>query len=294
MPRYTLEQRIGDGGMAEVFRARAEGPEGLAGYHAVKRLLPELRGDVSLQARFIDETRVSQRLQHPHIVAVEGTYVENGVQHLVMELIEGSSAEELVAAGIGGRFLPVSVAAAIVRDVAGALDYAHAQGVLHRDVSACNVLVSTDGRVKLGDFGIAWFKDRLAATEPGSLAGKAAYMSPRRLQGLEATGADDAFALGIVVERLLGAADPRERAGPDGRRLKRVRETLGAAPASFEWMSILEPLSHIRTASPAETGVHVRQVTTPRRLSATRNAGASGASAGAAESAYIHADPDPL
>jgi serine/threonine-protein kinase len=268
--RYVLEQRIGDGGMAEVFRARVEGPAGFVRACAVKRLLPELRREANNQARFIDEARISARLHHPCIVDVVDFYEDAGVHHLVMELVDGVSAEDLVNAGLAGQFVPVSVVTAIALGTARALQYAHSHGVLHRDVSACNVLLSVAGDVKLADFGLADAVGRLSSTEPGSVAGKIAYMSPSRRQGVPATAADDAYALGVLVDRLATAADPRDRATPSGQKLLRAGRMLVGSAGTPDWDGVVESLRRLGPAGPEEIGRHVGQVAPTERRHALR------------------------
>jgi serine/threonine-protein kinase len=259
MSRYILEQRIGDGGMAEVFRARMEGPAGFQRVCAVKRLLPELRRDPGLQARFIDEARISGRLRHSNIVDVVDFYEEDGIHHMVMELVEGVSAEQLLSRASAGIFLPLPVAGAIVRETARALEHAHTHGVLHRDVSPCTILVSVTGAIKLADFGLADAVGRLSSTEPGSVAGKLLYMSESRRRGAPATAEDDVHALGVVLRRLLDALDPRERSGPAHRRWVELQNAL-VSGASGGWAVVLETLRRLDTARPDDVAVHVGRV----------------------------------
>ena len=262
MPRYILDKRIGDGGMAEVFQAHIEGPEGFRRVCAVKRLLPELRRDRGLQNRFIDEARITGRLQHPCIVHVFDFYEEDGVHHLVMELVEGASAEELILRSVAGAFVPVAVSATIILETARALQYAHSQQVLHRDVSPCNVLIAAAGDIKLADFGLADAVGRLSSTEPGTIAGKIAYMSPARRQGRAATADDDLYSLGIMLERLLQAADPRQRATAVGRGLAGLQGRLVSSAPAVEWPALIDSLRRLGPATPETVGTHVRQVTT--------------------------------
>lgn len=266
MARYVIDRRIGEGGMAEVFRAQAEGGAGFRRVCAVKRLLPDLARDPGLQKRFIDEARIAGALRHPCVIAVVDFYEEAGVQHLVMEYVDGASLEHLCLRGRGGRFLPTRLTARLAHELARALEYAHAQGVLHRDVSCCNVLVSREGEVKLADFGLADARERVSSTEPGAVAGKAPYLSPERRRGEDATPADDLFALGVVLERLLQAGDPRERAGATGTRLRELAGRL-TAPRAERVPSASALLAQLRTVERAgeeELAEHVRSNPQPR------------------------------
>jgi len=267
---YVLERPIGEGGMAEVFRARAEGAGGFARACAVKRVLPHLAGDEGLRRRFVDEARISGSLRHPCIVAVLDAYEEGGRQHLVMELVEGASLEHLCLRGRGGRFVRPELAVRIVREVARALDHAHGEGVLHRDVSCCNVLVSRHGEVKLGDFGLADARGRVSSTEPGSILGKTAYLSPERLRDLPATASDDLFSLGVVLDQLLLAADPRARASPAGQQLSALARQLRRPRASRlpSAAAALAELAPLPCATEGELAEHVRSNPQPRPASA--------------------------
>lgn len=225
MAHYVLEQRIAVGGMAEIFRARRE-ENGVASVCAVKRLLPS--ADASARLRLQDEARAGQRLRHPNIVAVSETFELDGVLHLAMEYVDGVSVDRLIERGLRGRFIPLDVIGTIVIDTLKALRFAHLSNVLHRDVSASNILLSAAGEVKLSDFGIAKTEANLSSTTPGHVMGKAEYLSAPRRRGASATPADDFFALGIVLERLLSAADPRERLRSSAAPLLRLREQLVA------------------------------------------------------------------
>ncbi len=267
MPRYVIDRLIGEGGLAQVYRARALGDAGFARVVAVKRLLPELAGDAAVQQRFIDEARIAGSLRHPCIVGVTDFFLERGVQHLVMEHVDGTSVERLCARGRGGRFVPPAVAAQIVHEVARALEYAHRAGVLHRDVSACNILVSREGEVKLADFGLADARDRVSKTVPGDLTGKLGYLSPERRAGAPATPSDDLYALGIVLERLLVAADPRERSRPPGPALASISAALTEDRSTRlpSAAALLESVRPLRCATAEEVALVVRASADPPR-----------------------------
>ncbi len=251
MAQYILERRIGDGGMAEVFRGRRVRSDGSSELCAVKRLLPELAQDAHLRLRFHDEARISQRLDHPAIVRIFDFYEEAGRQHLAMELVDGASVEGLLLNAISGRFIPVAVSTRIAMELASALEHAHSQGVLHRDVSASNVLISKEGAVKLADFGIADALGRLSATEPGGIAGKAAYMSPQRRRGAAATEGDDLYALGVLLGRLLDAADPRERGSESGEPLRELHRQLNRELPEDRVSSAAVLANRLRVMNPA-------------------------------------------
>lgn len=260
MNEYTLERLVGEGGMAEVFRARARSVSGFERVVAVKRLLPAFANDEKRRARFLDEARIGARLHHPGIVAFNDYYELDGRQHLVMEFVDGLSVEDMVRGGASGRFIPPAVVALIVLEGARALEYAHAQGVLHRDVSCCNLLVSRHGEVKLADFGLADARYRVSRTEPGMLGGKLAYLSAERNAGHPATPQDDLYAMGVVLARLFSATDPRERSTAAGQALLPLAHRL-VAPVSERLSSaaaLVAELSTINVADRSRLAAFVR------------------------------------
>jgi len=197
---YLLLERIAVGGMAEVFVAKAFGVEGFERLLAIKKILPTMGEDAEFIHMFVDEARIAVQLSHANIVQVLelGKYDEN--LYIAMEYISGRDLRQLVA-----RFrkreqsVPVPQACLIVAEVCEALDYAHRKrdaqgrplGIVHRDVSPQNVLVSFEGEVKLIDFGIAKAESRLQKTQSGILKGKFSYMSPEQVKGQPIDGRSD-------------------------------------------------------------------------------------------------------
>jgi len=212
--RFVLEERLAEGGMAEVFRAVSEGAAGVQKVVALKRVLPALGGIPEFVTMFIDEARIASRLTHVNIAQVFEFGEVDGVYFLVLELVEGVDLGRLLAAGRKlGRRMPPALAAFIGAEVARGLAYAHAQigpdgnplGLVHRDVSPQNVLLSYAGEVKLADFGIAKAAGKLHKTESGAVMGKLRYMSPEQVMGTPLDGRSDVFALGAVLwEALTG------------------------------------------------------------------------------------------
>jgi serine/threonine-protein kinase len=267
--RYIIESRIGVGGVAEVFRARRENDAGTATC-AVKRLLPQHRDNPALQTRLYDEYAITRSVHHPNIIEVLELVEIEGVQHLAMEYIDGISVDRLITRGLKGHFLPVRVSASIVGALFNALIHIHRQGVLHRDVSAANALLSDKGQTKLTDFGIALASERLTATAPGVVLGKVDYLSNERRSGRSATAADDLFALGVTLERMLAAADPRERTKPFVTPLRQLRDALGAAPGAPENQArsrCTEALGRLECASPDEISDFLRSPAPEKRVS---------------------------
>jgi serine/threonine protein kinase len=211
---YELGERLGLGGMAEVFVAYRAGPHGFAKKVAVKRILPELAQDPRFVAMFCDEARISAPLSHPNIVQVIDFGESQGELFMAMEYVEGVSLARLLryVSARRERF-PLAVALFIAHEVLAALTFAHEAcdendnplSIVHRDVSPGNVLIGRAGEVKLADFGIvrSAYVDR--RTYPGELKGKVGYMSPEQVMGVEVDPRSDLFTVGIILAEMLTA-----------------------------------------------------------------------------------------
>jgi serine/threonine protein kinase len=195
--RYELNEVIGRGGMADVYRAT---DRVLVRRVAVK-LLRDVTGDASERSRFTAEARTLARLSHPALVTVLDAGVDVEQPFLVLELIDGLS----LADSLTGP-MPAERVAAIGAQVAGALAHAHAAGIVHRDVKPGNVLLGRDGRARLTDFGIArLLGDAARHTKAGFTVGTAAYLAPEQVRGEQVTPAADVYSLGLVLlEALTG------------------------------------------------------------------------------------------
>ncbi len=213
--RYRIGRRIGGGGMAEVFEADALGQHGFSRKVALKRLRTEGLDQASVRS-FIDEATIASRLHHNNIVAVLDFGLSDGRPFIVMELVDGFDLAALQDASRPRQLrAPVEAVLHIGIEVCRALEYAHrAQdggrplGIVHRDVSPENILVSHGGEVKLADFGIAFAHERLEATRVGVVKGKLEYLAPEQLRMAEVDGRADVFSLGIVLHRLLTGENP--------------------------------------------------------------------------------------
>ncbi|MDB4962016.1 MAG: serine/threonine protein kinase [Myxococcales bacterium] len=205
--KYRLDTRLGGGGMAEVFIASTQGAEGFSRKVAIKRVLPGFSDNPAFSGMFIAEAQISSRLVHPNIVSVLDfdRDAENRL-FLVMELVEGRDLDALVSTGL----LPVPVVIFVISEALRGLGYAHdlpigadMRGIIHRDVSPHNVLLSWEGAVKVSDFGIAKAKSASEATASVFIKGKPAYMSPEQANGQRLDGRSDLFAVGIMLWEML-------------------------------------------------------------------------------------------
>lgn len=192
--RYRVIRPLGFGGMATVFLAE---DERLARPVAVKRLHAERAEE--LAPRFEREARLGAALNHPNVVAIYDSLAAEDGLLLVMEYVEGQPLSELLTQGA----LEPGRAIEVLRGVAAALDYAHGQGVVHRDVKPANVLLRSDGVVKLSDLGIATAAEVTQLTTSGTVLGTAAYMAPERLEGDDVGPPADIYALAAVAFEVL-------------------------------------------------------------------------------------------
>ncbi len=203
---YELVTRINIGGMAEVFRARRRGDAGFVKESVLKRILPHYSSDEEFQRMFIDEARIAARLNHPNIVQVYHFGNFNGIYYIDMELVEGFDMRRVQReANEQQKPLGQNRATQIALAVAKGLGYAHnrEEGLVHRDISPHNVLLSFSGDVKIMDFGIAKAAARATKTSTGVVKGKLAYMSPEQAQGLPIDARTDIYAAGICLWEML-------------------------------------------------------------------------------------------
>jgi len=212
--KYYLLERIGAGGMAEVFRAIAMGPEGFQRPLVIKRMLPHLSQDRAFVEMFIDEAKLCGLLSHPNLVQIFEFGSVDESFFIAMEHVQG---ETLLAVEVklaqAGRLAPVAASLEIVRQVCLGLHYAHSLqsstgqplGIVHRDVSPANLMLSFHGGVKILDFGIARVAEGLreTRTQAGTMKGKVSYMSPEQIRMEPIDGRADIFAIGIVLHELL-------------------------------------------------------------------------------------------
>lgn len=212
---YKIRTRLGVGGMGEVYLASAAGPDNVEKPVAIKLIRQLHHQKQDFLAMFLEEFKVSYLLTHPNIVQTYDLGQLEGHFFLVMEYVEGITLADLLRAR-GPAGLPVSIALFIGSQVARGLDYAHTlkdQGgqplnIVHRDVSPCNVLLSSSGQVKITDFGLAKSTLRREHTRSGMIKGKMSYMAPEQLQSTALDGRADLYSLGVVLYEMLGGENP--------------------------------------------------------------------------------------
>lgn len=209
---YELLQRLAVGGMAEIFLARTGVVGGVQRYCVIKRILPSYSCDRRFVSMFIDEARITIRLEHPHIVQLFDFGAVDGTYFMAIDYIDGIDLVEVLRhLRRASHRIEVTAAAYVVACVARGLHHAHtlcdANGesleIVHRDVSPHNVFLSWQGKVKLGDFGIAKAKSRISKTSFGELKGKFAFMAPEQVRGAHVDAKTDVWACGVMLHEML-------------------------------------------------------------------------------------------
>jgi serine/threonine-protein kinase len=210
--RYQLVEPLGEGGMAQVWRARLEASDGFARDLVIKRILDDRRRDPTFASMFAREARLLAMLRHSNIIQVFDYGDVDGEPYLAMEFVEGVDVRRLVAwSRKQGERLAPGVCAFIAREVARALKHMHdavdeagrPMGLVHRDISPSNVLVGVDGSVKVLDFGVAKAAHDRSLTATGGFRGKVSYAAPEVLEGQAHEARSDLFALGVVMHEML-------------------------------------------------------------------------------------------
>ena len=218
--RYELNRQIARGGTAQVYLAHdllLDRPV------ALKMLFPELSSDHSFVERFRREAQAAANLSHPNIVPVFDWGEADRTYFIVMEYVDGEPLSSIIRTQAP---LSPTRAAAIAADIAKALSYAHRHGVVHRDVKPGNVLLTLDGQVKVGDFGIARaIGQSETVTQTGLVMGTATYFSPEQAQGLGVDGRSDVYALGVVLYEMVTGRPPFTADTPVAIAYKHVSET---------------------------------------------------------------------
>ncbi|HET8772572.1 MAG TPA: TonB family protein [Thermoanaerobaculia bacterium] len=210
--QYLLTEKIATGGMAEVWKARMRGVEGFQKIVAIKKILPHLSDNQDFIEMFVDEAKLAAQLNHNNIIHIYDLGKIQTSYYIAMEYIDGYDLKTILRRGEErGNPMTVELALFIASKLASALDYAHRKkdfeekemGLVHRDVSPQNVLVSQEGDIKLCDFGIAKAASKASHTQAGALKGKLQYMSPEQAWGRSIDRRSDIFALATVLFEML-------------------------------------------------------------------------------------------
>src|SRR4051794_29177286 len=210
--QYVLLEKIATGGMAEVWKARMRGVEGFQKIVAIKKILPHLSDNQDFIEMFVDEAKLAAQLNHNNIIHIYDLGKIQSSYYIAMEYIDGYDLKNILKkAQERDQPLSVEIALFVASKIAAALDYAHRKrdfeeremGLVHRDVSPQNVLVSQEGDIKLCDFGIAKAASKASHTQAGALKGKLQYMSPEQAWGRSIDRRSDIFALATVLSEML-------------------------------------------------------------------------------------------
>ncbi len=215
--QFEIMEKIGQGGMATVYRARQISINRIV---AIKVLPPTLLHDPSFAERFAREVDVIAHLEHPHILPIYDYGDADGIPYIAMRFLGGGSMADMIRRGK----IELNSLERPFRQVAQALDYAHRQGVIHRDLKPANVMMDENGNAYLSDFGIARV---LGSDLTGSMIiGTPAYMSPEQANGLPIDGRADIYSLGVVLFELIAGREPFKAETPMALLLKHINEPM--------------------------------------------------------------------
>jgi serine/threonine-protein kinase len=254
--RYKIEEIVGAGGMATVYRAFDETLERPV---AVKVMRREVTSDPQLLERFRREARAAAKLSHAHIVTVVDAGEENGRPYIVFEYVPGETLKQRIKRLSN---LPVTESVAYAIEIGAALVAAHGAGLVHRDVKPQNVLLDSDGHAKVADFGIARQVENTGLTKTGRVLGTTDYVSPEQAMGEEVNGQSDVYSLGIVLFEMLTGDPPFKGENHVAVAMKHVKEALpdvqrlrpevsSALAAVIDRMTAKEPVDRYLSAASA-------------------------------------------
>ncbi len=218
--RYELIEKIGEGGMSYVYRARCQILDRIV---AIKILKEEYSNDQAFVSRFRTEAMAAARLSHPNIVNIYDVGEHDDVYYIVMEYVEGTTLKELIAQEAP---LPVGRAIDIAVMICDGIQHAHDKGIIHRDIKPHNILITTTGMVKVADFGIAQAISKKTITFGGNIVGSVHYISPEQAKGEPVTIATDIYSLGCVLYEMLTGTPPFDAESPVTVALKHIHDEI--------------------------------------------------------------------
>jgi eukaryotic-like serine/threonine-protein kinase len=217
--RYILVEKIGEGGMALVYKAKCQL---LNRYVAVKILRPEFTTDEEFVKKFKRESLASASLSHPNIVGIYDVGEEDGVYYIVMEYVNGQTLKEFIRKS---KKIDYKETLRIVHHIASALDHAHKNGVVHRDIKPHNILITDDGIIKVTDFGIARASTSATMTNTATVMGSVHYLSPEQARGSFSDHRTDIYSLGVVMYEMLTGILPYDAESPISVALKHIQDS---------------------------------------------------------------------
>lgn len=261
--KYEILANIGDGGMASVYRARLQAPGGASKQVALKLIHPHLSHEPDFIRMFLDEMRVAMVLSHRNIVQTFDAGKFEDRYYLVMELMESGSLSGLLRRLTKGQHLPLELSLFVALEICSALDYAHnfkpeRRGVVHRDVSPGNILLSAQGDVKLADFGVAKAAGRITSSVVGMVKGKLSYMAPEQARG-QVEPRSDLFALGAVLYLMLVGVPLRHKPSLEQVRLGTEEVLLPRGDVSPQLRRLVASCLHRDLAGRPASAAELRQ-----------------------------------
>jgi serine/threonine protein kinase len=218
--RYEIKEKLGSGGMAVVYKARCTWLDRIV---TVKVLRDELVNDEEFVRRFRQEAQAVARLSHPNIVSVYDVGQEDGTYYIVMEYIDGQTLKEMIKEK--GKLSPEK-AIDLTSQICSALEHAHENNIIHRDIKPHNILMTSRGKVKVADFGIARAAAETTVTHPGKIMGSVHYLSPEQARGEVVGISSDLYSAGAVLYEMLTGRVPFEGESPISVALKHLQDPI--------------------------------------------------------------------